>query len=392
MNKLPVLPFRRCLSIMSNIQIYKNIVAIHPGYYIDQYLDETELSQRDFASRMNVSASQISKLINGQQNLTPKLISSLANVLGTSLTLWENLNNNYLNQIEKIKEAKSFQYQKSIYKNLNYSFWQDLQIVPQTKNISERISNLSKFLHIESLDVLKKPDLLTQYRHSGNKSNVICTNAWLLTAIEFGNNQIVDKFDKNKLESNINKLRNLTNNSVNDVLKNIKAILNNAGVVFVALPDLPGTGINGAVKWKNKQQTPILMLNNRGKRDDIFWFSLFHEIEHIFQNKSKMIVSPSETVSSNTTLERLEKDADDFARDALINEHHYQSFIDKKDFSAYAVKAFASQENIAPGIVVGRLQKEGVIPYNRLNDLKRKLIFEYDFENIYISKNKATKN
>ena len=43
-------------------------------------------------------------------------------------------------------------------------------------------------------------------------------------------------------------------------------------------------------------------------------------------------------------------------------------------FSASSVIDFAKSIGIAPGIVVGRLQKEGCIQHNMLNDLKEQYI------------------
>jgi HTH-type transcriptional regulator/antitoxin HigA len=45
------------------------------------------------------------------------------------------------------------------------------------------------------------------------------------------------------------------------------------------------------------------------------------------------------------------------------------------DFGHAAVAEFAQRIGVAPGIVVGRLQHEGLIPYNRLNRLKRHYTF-----------------
>ena len=45
-------------------------------------------------------------------------------------------------------------------------------------------------------------------------------------------------------------------------------------------------------------------------------------------------------------------------------------------FSEWSVQEFATQQGIAPGIVVGRLQHEGRIPWNRLNKLKVRLKWE----------------
>lgn len=49
------------------------------------------------------------------------------------------------------------------------------------------------------------------------------------------------------------------------------------------------------------------------------------------------------------------------------------SFASVRPFSAARVQAFAKRGKIAPGIVVGRLQHERLLPFNQLNHLKRRL-------------------
>ena len=55
---------------MSNVKEYKDIVAFHPGYYIADIIDDMEISQNEFATRMGTTVETLSKLINGQANIS----------------------------------------------------------------------------------------------------------------------------------------------------------------------------------------------------------------------------------------------------------------------------------------------------------------------------------
>ena len=48
----------------------------------------------------------------------------------------------------------------------------------------------------------------------------------------------------------------------------------------------------------------------------------------------------------------------------------FDEFVDHKSFSVLSIREFAKKQGIAPGIVVGRLQNEGCIKHNMLNELK----------------------
>ena len=113
----------------------------------------------------------------------------------------------------------------------------------------------------------------------------------------------------------------------------------------------------------------ILGMTIRGKSADIFWFSLFHEIGHILLHSKKDIFIDLETGSRDC---HKELEADEFAASMLIPESDYAEFISNGLFNVTSVKAFSERIGIHPCIVVGRLQREGLVRYNdnSLNTLK----------------------
>src|SRR5690554_6999110 len=90
-------------------------------------------------------------------------------------------------------------------------------------------------------------------------------------------------------------------------------------------------------------------MNDRFKYADIFWFSLFHEIKHVLQQKIK------KTFISNGKLEKqLEEDADLFARDSLIPPTKYNEFLSEGVFTERTINEFAESIDIDPCIVLDR--------------------------------------
>lgn len=368
---------------MSNVTKKNNIIAFAPGFYLQKYLENQEISQEEFSKRLDISKSKVSKIINGNISLDDETINKIAIVLGTSKELWRNLENEYKDKLLEIKEEEIYELEKPIVKELDYSFWVKLKILPPTKSWKERINNLRQVLQVGDLTVLKKSDLFVQYRRTGNtnsEKNTISSNAWIQTAINLSKNIDVNNINLQYLNTNLDLIRNMTILEPKEFVPQLNKIFARSGVKFVLIPDLKNTGINGAVKWINKGNNVLLMLNNRRKDADIFWFSLFHEIAHIFQEKKKkMIVSRNTNTSKfkNNIIEKLEKDADDFARDILIDREAYKTFLSLGNFDASSIKEFAKDQNIAPGIVVGRLQKEQHIPYSMHNNLKVKYEFRF---------------
>lgn len=369
---------------MSNVVSNESYIAFHPGYYVGEYLKHQGMKQSELAERLGVSEKTVSHLINGKnKRLSPELINGLALVLGTSKELWVNLNDKYLEMLEKIDADNRLTEEKEVFSNMDYMFWVRNGFVERKKSKSEKIEELKRFFKISSLSILKKKDFLVQYRTTVAKvheKNVINANAWVQTALNMGNMVNVEQVNLNYLESKIDDIRKMTLQAPEEFLPTLMEIFRKSGVAFVMVPNLKNCGVNGAVKWLGKDKV-LLALNDRRKFSDVFWFSLFHELKHVFQQrKSCIIVSMDGRDEEESDMKVLENEADNFARDTLIAPKQYAEFIEKSNFSYDSIKSFADQIEIQPGIVVGRLQKEGYLNYNQFNDLKQKYIIVVNHE------------
>ena len=75
---------------MSNYFEYNDKIAFHPGYYVKEIVDEYGLTQEDFAKRLDTTPKTLSKLINGEQNLSREMALKLSRLLGNSVNSWLN--------------------------------------------------------------------------------------------------------------------------------------------------------------------------------------------------------------------------------------------------------------------------------------------------------------
>lgn len=61
----------------------------HPGEFISEvFLEPFEISCRELASRLDVSASTLSRILNGTSRVTPEMALRLAKALGRSPESW----------------------------------------------------------------------------------------------------------------------------------------------------------------------------------------------------------------------------------------------------------------------------------------------------------------
>ena len=352
--------------------IYENISAFHPGYYIKDLIEELEMTQEEFAKRLDITAKNLSDLVNGKAPLSKNIAIKLSTMIGTSVDVWVNLQKTYESKLAEIEKIKS---QKEEEKNLvliDYSYFVTIGAVKRTTKKEEKIAELCKFFKVSSLSVLKNENFFASYRQSERDANdekrIINVNAWIQTAINYAEKKPAEKFNETKLINSLIDIRNMTVQPPEIFYPQLEKKLADCGVTLVLLPSLKNSGIYGAVKWLNKDKV-LLGITDRGKNLDTFWFSLFHELGHILlKEKNKVIVNTKESEDSIKELE--EKKADFFSREFLIPLEKYNEFINKGIFTDYSIKKFAKELGIHPAIVVGRLQKDTKIGYNKFNYLK----------------------
>lgn len=358
---------------MSNRIEYNELYTFHPGYYIFEIIEDMKMSQAEFAIRMGTTPKTISKLVNGQCNLSDDLAQKLSVMLGTSIEVWLNLQTKYNKEILVIEREKALKEQQEIMKMIDYSYFINNAGLPATKDIREKITNLCKYLVISNLSILKQPDFLVSYRTGINnvkEKNLINSQAWLQVAINHAKQKNVSEFNTDKLKKQLRVIRQMTTQEPEKFLPNLTKIFSDCGIAFVLLPHLKNSGIHGAVKWFDSEHV-MLALNDRRCYADTFWFSLFHEIGHIFQQKVKTIfISGDDDIENYDQV--LEREADQFAQEYLIPQMEYDKLNPTKYITEHEIVRFAQKIDIHPGVVVGRLQHDQIIPQNRLTNLKQK--------------------
>ncbi len=118
---------------------------------------------------------------------------------------------------------------------------------------------------------------------------------------------------------------------------------------------------------------PVVQLSLRHKTDDHFWFTFFHELAHVLLHGQREVFLDGGSLSSAKT-QKQETEADSFARETLIPESFNGGLSDLKSINS--IKGFAREVGVSPGIVVGRLQFDGVLAFKSGNGLKTRFVSE----------------
>ena len=339
----------------------RSYIAVPPGATIRDQLKDRGMSQKEFAARMDLSEKHVSKLINGEVQLTPEVAVRLEMVLGIPAKFWNNLEAIYRETLLKVEAENIMDEDEAIAKQFPYKEMAEYGWVQETKNIKEKVVYLRQFFGVVKLSLLENEQItrIACRRLAITEKADLALMAWAQEARIQARSIQTAPIDIKRLIAAIPQIRDMTIMEPNEFCPEIKAILENCGIALVFLPHLKGSFLQGASFVDGKKI--VVGLTTRGKDADKFWFSLFHELAHIILGHIG---------NTNGTTEQEEKDADSWSENTLIDPIEFESFKHKKVYTKRSVLDFAKEQKIAASIVVGRMQKEGIIGHNMMNDLK----------------------
>lgn len=352
---------------MSNIyEINEYIIA--PGETILELLESNSMTQLDLSDKTGINKKTINEIIKGKAPITQSTALKLEYVFNIPASFWNCLESEYREKLERKKDFEKIKEEEKFLINIPYNEMskRNWDYIAETKNNIEKVINLRKFFSVASLSF--STELQKKLAFRKNESKEVSYEAlycWLRYGEIQSNKLELPVFDVELLKEKVGEIRKLVNKSFISQLDKLKEILCKCGVSLVFEPHLPKTYVNG-VTYKISQDKAIIMISDRGKKDDILWFTLFHEIAHLIKHgKKEVFIDEEETIKNDIELE-----ADEYAKNILIPQKEYNKFLNSnKIINKEIIKNFSNEINISPGILVGRLQKENKIKWNEFNDL-----------------------
>lgn len=128
------------------------------------------------------------------------------------------------------------------------------------------------------------------------------------------------------------------------------------GIAVVVEPHLKGTRLDGAA-LKDVDGTPIIGLTLRFDRLDNFWFTLLHEVAHLWKHVGGEVEAFVDDLNVNSD-DRREAEANRLAREAFIPRLIWKRSEAYISPSRESIEKLSRELKIHPAIIVGRLHKE----------------------------------
>lgn len=356
---------------------YHPQIAFHPGETLAEKLEELGMGPKEFAIRTGKPEKTIIAIIKGKSSITPEMAVQFEHVLKIPAHFWLNMQRNYDEFIareerkELLKEstdwAKMFPITDMVKKG-----W-----LPTKTSIQEKTSELLAFFSISNHnaweDYYFNQQLKVSFRISlAHTKEPHAISAWLrkgeLQAAELPTKPYDEKCFKEVLPE----IKSIMAKHPDNFFKYLQKVCLEAGVKVVHTPCINKAPINGSTRWLN--DTPLIQLTGRYKRNDSFWFTFFHEAGHILLHGKKDIFL--ENIDYSEKDKQKEKEADEFAIKWTLTTYEQQEIIDAAPLDEDDIKTFAKKFNTHPAIIIGRLQHDGLVSYS----LGRRFFEPVEFE------------
>lgn len=138
-----------------------------------------------------------------------------------------------------------------------------------------------------------------------------------------------------------------------------KDFLEEKGIAVVIEPHLPKTFLDGAAML-GRNGAPVIGLTLRENRLDNFWFTLIHELIHVWKHldPAKRRAIADENIEKASETESIEREANDIASEVLIPRAIWRRSAARLKPSTQSIQALARELQIHPAIVAGRVRYE----------------------------------
>jgi HTH-type transcriptional regulator/antitoxin HigA len=313
-------------------------------------MDQRGFKQADLIPFIG-SRPRVSEVLNGKRKLTLSMIRSLHSRLGIPAEVLIQDGSRFPADGEDV-EWDSFPIKEIARRGWVSGF------DPRTQ-AEEIMRSLAMKAGVQNYFAQAATAFLRQSSRCNEKDNPFAIQAWILGILsEARKIESMIRLSKDDLKTNlISRVVHLS------VLKDgpikAKEYLESRGVILVVIPHFPKTYVDGAALI-NDNGTPIIGLSLRYDRLDNFWFTLAHELSHLILGhvhrvEGHCIIDDLDIIDS---LDKLEKEADNVAKDALIPSQLWSNHPAQLTGRIEDVNDLAKHLDINPAIVAGRIRFE----------------------------------
>jgi len=341
--------------------------VLPPGATLTETLEAIGMTQAELARRANRPVKTINEIVQGKTELTADTAIQLERVIGVPASLWLSLERNYRESLARARDRRDLEQHVERLREIPVAAMEKLGWIPRGRDKVEKLSNVLSFFGVASVDALEQRAGARFRASRAFQANRIAIGAWLRKGHLDAQKIDCAPWDRDRFAKALAEAKSLAATMPGDFAARLTQLCAGAGVAVVYVPELPGTRLWGATRWVADKA--IIQLSLRYRREDHFWFTFVHEAAHVlFHGKKELFLETDDDQSDEK-----EQEANRFASDFLAPSSKLREAFGTGPISGASVQRFARRNRVSAGIIVGRLQHEGLLPRTHLNGLVRKL-------------------
>lgn len=342
-----------------------------PGETLQELLDERGITQKELAVRTGRPIKTINEIIKGKAQITPETAVQFERTLGLPAAFWNEREAHYRGFLARLDAEQNAERWLTWLDELPLKELMKCGYLPKLRMSRDNrrilLDAALKFFGVASPEEWKKIYSTPQaaYRRTRQEqSDRAAIGSWLRLGELVAERSECGRFDEKRFRNILGEVRTLTTTSPDHFEPEMQRLCAEAGVVLAFVPSIPRAHVSGAARWLKSRA--VIQLSLYGKTNDRLWFTFFHEAAHILlHGRNEVFLDDIGHIAKQSDLE---KEANQLAARFLIPPD-MEKELPSLD-TEQSIKIFAQQINIHPGIVVGRLQHEQLVPYARFNWLK----------------------
>jgi len=344
--------------------------AVAPGATLKESIDAKGISQAQLAQRTGLTEKTISQIINGIAPISYDTAEKLELVTGVSARFWNRRELGYREALSRRKELAGLARHKAWLKEVPLDDLIERGFVEPSEDVGTVVHRTLRFFGVGSVEAWRETMLGPSVQYRSNRASHRYPGfvaAWLRMGELRAEAIDCEGFNGQEFRRLLqHEIRDLTTTSLGVWRKKLPELCAQAGVAAVLTKEIPRAAISGAARWLPKKDVALIQFSLKFKTDDQVWFSFYHEAGHVLlHGRRRLFVDFG--VNNKTEEER---EANALARDLLVPPEYAMELPRLR--RKVDIRRFASQIGVSPGIVVGRLQHDRLLPPSHCNDLKKK--------------------
>jgi HTH-type transcriptional regulator/antitoxin HigA len=326
------------------------------GEHLADELGARGWTQAEFAEILGRPTQFVSEIISGKKEITRESAAQIGAALGNGAEFWLKLQDSFFlwkqRQDPQVREVLSEVETRAKLNGLAPMAVLRKRGIITASSTEEQAEQLRRLMGINSLDERPSWCLAARRSNRGEPLSPV-QNAWFACVKKIADSLTAKQYDRDRLKHLATSVSQIVRGPSG--LESLPSEFASVGVRLVYFEAFPSSKISGASFQDDRG--PVIALSGRGQRLDKVLFTILHEAAHIARGDTEagaLVIDEDDHTLGN------EDRADDLAADWMMPTGLPEA---PPRVTKEWIEDVAANLNLHPIVVIGRLQREHILPW-----------------------------